>query len=93
MKRFVIVRDIPGVGELPLSDLRAVAKKSNDALVQLAPKVQWQESFVAGNQTFCIYLAEDASDIEEHSRLSGIPFTSITEVRRVIDPTAAHLKR
>lgn len=92
MKRFIIERDIPGAGEMPMSALRATSQKSNDVLADLAPRVQWQESFVAGNQTFCIYLAEDASVIEEHSRLSGIPFTRITEVRRVIDPTAAHAK-
>lgn len=93
MKRFIIERDIPGAGEMPMSALRATSQKSNDVLADLAPRVQWQESFIAGDKIFCIYLAEDSSAIEEHSRLTGIPFTTITEVRRIIDPTAAHLKK
>ncbi len=93
MKRYIIERDIPGAGEMSLSDLRATAKKSNDVLADLAPRVQWQESFIAGDKIFCIYLAEDSSAIEEHSRLTGIPFTTITEVRRVIDPTIGHARK
>ena len=92
MKRFIIERDIPAAGQKPLSEIRATAKVSNDVMAELAPKIQWDHSYVAGDKIYCVYLAEDASVIEEHSKRSGIPFTSITEVRRVIDPTAATAK-
>ena len=89
MKKYVIERAIPGVDKLGGADLKGAAATSNSALAQLAPRVQWLESFVAADKTFCIYLAEDEAAIEDHARLSGFPATRITEVVRMIDPTTA----
>jgi hypothetical protein len=89
MKKFVIERAITGVDQLGAEELKGAATTSNDALAQLAPRVQWVESFVARDKTFCIYLAEDEDVIAEHARLSGFPATRITEVVRMIDPTTA----
>ena len=61
MKRFIIERAIPEVGSLDREQLRAAPAKSNEALAQLAPDIQWIESFVAGDKTFCVYLATDES--------------------------------
>lgn len=87
MKRFVIEREIPAVGTLDREQLRGAAKKSNEALRQLGPDIQWIESFVAGDKTFCIYLAKDEEIIKRHAEISGFPATKITEVRKMIDPT------
>jgi len=86
MKKYVIERDIPGVGQMGPNDLSGAAKQSNKALSQLAPKVQWQQSYVTKDKTFCIYLAENEDAIREHARLSGFPANKITEVTAVIDP-------
>ncbi|HEX6142989.1 MAG TPA: nickel-binding protein, partial [Geminicoccaceae bacterium] len=56
---------------------------------ELAPDIQWVESYVADNKTFCIYLATDEDVIRKHSEISGFPANKITEVRRTIDPTTA----
>ena len=87
MKRFVIERDIPSIGSASREDLSGAAGTSNAALAQLAPRVQWEHSYVAGDKTFCIYLAENEDAIHEHARISGFPATTITEIRTVIDPT------
>ena len=89
MKKYLIEREIPGVNRLNLEELRGAAAKSNEALAQLAPKVQWVQSYVADGRTFCVYLAEDESVIQEHARLSGFPANRITEISRMIDPTTA----
>lgn len=89
MKKYVIERAIPGVDTLGSAELKGAAATSNAALAQLAPRVQWLESFVAADKTFCIYLAEDEAAIQDHARLSGFPATRITEVVRMIDPTTA----
>jgi hypothetical protein len=89
MKRFVIEREIPGVDTLQGAELRGAAATSNEALAQLAPKVQWIQSFVAKDKTFCIYLAESEAVVRDHARLSGFPANRITEVTGVIDPTTA----
>ena len=89
MKKYVIERDLPGVGGMSDDDLSGAARTSNDALSQLAPKVQWQHSYVTAEKTFCIYLAEDEDAIRKHAELSGFPASTITEVTGVIDPTTA----
>jgi hypothetical protein len=87
LRRFIIERDIPGVGTLERDQLREAAAKSNEVLAQLGPDIQWIESYVAGDKTFCVYLATDESVIRKHAEISGFPATTITEVRKTIDPT------
>ena len=87
LKRYVIEREIPNIGAASAQDLSGAAATSNSALAQLAPRVQWEHSYVTGNKTFCIYLAEDEAAIREHADLSGFPATVITEVKATIDPT------
>jgi hypothetical protein len=89
LRRFIIEREIPKVGTFEREQLRAAAAKSNEVLQQLGPDIQWVESFVADNKTFCVYLAKDEAIINEHARISGFPATKITEVKKLIDPTTA----
>jgi hypothetical protein len=89
MRRFIIERDIPQIGSAERDALRAAAEKSNSVLAQLAPDIQWVESYVAADKTFCVYLAKDESVIRKHAELSGFPATKITEAPKTIDPTTA----
>ena len=89
MKRYIIERDIPGVGKMSREQLKDAACTSNDALAKLAGKVQWVQSFVVEDKTFCVYLAENEAAVHEHARLSGFPATKVTQVRSVIDPMTA----
>lgn len=87
MKKYVIERDIPGVGAMSPGELKGAAATSNAALAKLSPKVQWQQSFVTADKTFCIYLAESEAAVREHAELSGFPANKITEVSGIIDPS------
>ena len=87
LKRYVIERDIPNIGASSQQDLSGAAATSNSALAQLAPRVQWEHSYVAGNKTFCVYLAEDEKAIRDHAKISGFPATTISEIKAMIDPT------
>lgn len=89
LRRFIIERDIPKVGTFQREQLRSAAAKSNDVLKQLGPDIQWIESFVADDKTFCVYLASDEAIIRKHAEISGFPATKITEVKKTIDPTTA----
>jgi len=89
MKKFIIEREIPAVGSLERQQLKDAAAKSNSVLRQLGPDIQWQESYVAADKTFCVYLAKDEAIIRKHAELSGFPANKITEVRKMIDPTTA----
>lgn len=85
LRRFIVERDIPGVGALSEQALGDAARVSNQALGKLSG-VQWQMSFVARDKTFCVYLADSEAAIREHARLSGFPAGRITETHCVIDP-------
>ena len=89
MKRYVIERDIPGVGRLDDGQLRGAAATSNDALARLQGRAQWVQSYVVDDKTFCIYLADSEAAVQEHARISGFPASKVTEVRSVIDPMTA----
>jgi len=87
VKKYIIERDIPKVGTLEREQLREAAAKSNSVLRQLGPDIQWLESFVAADKTFCVYLAKDEALIHRHAELSGFPATKVTEIGKMIDPT------
>jgi hypothetical protein len=89
MKRFLIERSTRGMGPLDRQPVRNASATSNAALAKLAGKVQWVESFVADDKTFCIYLADHESSVHEHAKLSGFPASKVTPVRSVIDPMTA----
>jgi Protein of unknown function (DUF4242) len=89
MQKFLIEREIPEVGSLERAQLKEAAAKSNAVLAELAPDIQWVESYVADNKTFCVYLAKDEGLIRKHAELSGFPANRITPIKRMIDPTTA----
>jgi hypothetical protein len=90
LRKFIIERDIPGAGSLEREQLRGAAAKSNGVLRDLGPDIQWVESYVAADKTFCVYLAKDEEIIRKHAEISGFPATKITEIRKMIDPTTEH---
>ena len=90
LKRFMIERDIPGVGGMSIVELCGAARASNQAIAKIGPAIQWQHSYVAGDRTFCVYLADSEATIRHHAELSGIPVAKITEIPQVIDPTTAN---
>jgi hypothetical protein len=90
MKKYVIEREIPNVGTLEGENLRQAAATSNKALAEIGPKeIQWVESYVADDKTFCVYLANDEAAIRRHAELSGFPANKITEIGKVISPKTA----
>ena len=58
-------------------------------LRKLAPKVQWEHSYVTDDKTFCVYLAEDEAAVRKHAEVSGFPANKVTKVVTMIDPTTA----
>jgi hypothetical protein len=89
MKRYLIERNIPGVNRLDGEQLREASATSNAALAKLGGRVQWVQSYVVEDKTFCVYLAEDEAAVHDHARLSGFPASRVTEVHTVFDPMTA----
>ena len=82
LNRYIIERDIPEVGTLERRQLAEAAAKSNEVLTALGPDIQWVESFVAADKTFCVYLAKDEAIIHKHAEMSGFPATKVTRHRQ-----------
>jgi Protein of unknown function (DUF4242) len=89
LKRYLIERDIAGIGGMSIVELCGAARASNRAVEQVGNGIQWQHSYVAADKTFCVYLALDEDAIRLHADLSGIPVTRITEIPQIIDPLTA----
>ncbi len=92
MPRFVIERDIPEIGSAERAALHAAAQKSNGVLADMRAEtknIQWEHSYVTGDKTFCIYIADNEALIHEHAERSGFPATVVTEVRNMIDLVTA----
>ena len=90
LRRYLVERDIPGIGGMSIVELCGAARSSNQAIDKLGGAIQWQHSYIAGDKTFCVYLAENEDLIREHSEKSGIPVTRITEISQIIDPLTAN---
>ena len=89
MPKFVIEREIPGLGKLSDPELREISQKSRTVLTELGPEIQWLHSYVTGDKLYCVYLAPDENLIKEHAKRGGFPANRISAVRRLIDPTTA----
>jgi hypothetical protein len=89
MRKYIIERDMAGVGKSTDAELKGASAKSNQALAEIGRGIQWQSSYVAGDKIYCVYLADSEQVIRQHSKLSGFPADRITEVRAVLDPSSA----
>jgi hypothetical protein len=89
MKKYLIQRNVPGVGRLSPQELQAIARQSVEVVGTLTPRLQWNESFITDDQLFCVYLAEDEEAIREHGRRGGFPVDAVYEVGSMFDPTTA----
>ncbi len=90
MNRYVIEREIPGLGAQSPEEHRQAAITSNKALAQLAPHVLWEHSYVTGDKMFCIYLAENEGLVKKHAELGGFPANVISRVTSILDTTSGN---
>jgi hypothetical protein len=87
MPKFLIERTLPDAGSLTASELHAIARTSNEVLAAMAPRVQWEHSYVTGDKLYCVYIADSPESVFEHARCGGFPADSVNRVNRIIDPT------
>jgi hypothetical protein len=89
MPKYVIEREIPGCGDWPADQLKAVSQTSCGVLQEMGPQIQWQESFVTGDKIYCVYIAPNEEMVREHAQKGGFPANRVSEVRTMIDRTTA----
>ena len=87
MLKYVIERDIPGVGKLSPAELRSISQRSCAVLDRLGPTIQWVQSYVTDDRIYCVYIAPAEDIVREHAEQVGFPANRISQVRAVIGPT------
>jgi hypothetical protein len=89
MPKFVIEREVPGIGNATRDQFFVISQQSCRVLHRLGPKIQWVHSYVTADKIYCVYIAPDEKTILEHAKQGAFPASRIAEVRLVIDPTTA----
>ena len=89
MPKYVIEREIPGIGQWPADKRRAASRKSVEVLHSLGSQIQWLESYVTGDRLYCVYIAPNEDLIRSHAARGGFPANRISEVTATMDPTTA----
>lgn len=89
MPKFMIEREIQGVGDMSPEERQGGARMSNDVIEKLGEQIQWVHSYLTQNKFYCIYIAPNADVILKHSELSGFPADRVEEVKGLLDPSTA----
>src|ERR1700683_153358 len=89
MPKYVIERDIPGIGDSSPEQVLAISQKSCSVLKNLGPKIQWLHSYITQDKIYCVYIAPNEETVREHAKQGGFPANRVSEVKLVIDPTSA----
>ncbi len=91
MPKYVIEREIPGVGNLGKDDLRNISQKSCSVIKEIGSSIEWSERFVTNDKIYCVYNADNIDLVKEHAQKGGFPANKIEEVRNVISPATAEI--
>jgi hypothetical protein len=86
MPKFVIERLLPGAGSLTTAEVHTIAARSNEVLVDMAPRAQWLHSYVTSDKVYCVYV-EDEVAIRGHAARVGVPVSAVNKITSVLDPT------
>jgi hypothetical protein len=89
MPKYVIERELPGIGKSSPTELRAISQRSVEILTTMGPKIQWVQSYVVDDKIYCIYNAPSPEVVREHAKCAGFPANNVSQVRALIDPTTA----
>jgi hypothetical protein len=89
MPKYVIERDIPGVGKLSPAELKGISQTSCGVLSKLGPQIQWVHSYVTADKIYCVYNAPNEAMVREHAAQGGFPANRVSAVTSIIDPITA----
>ncbi len=89
MPKFVIEREIPGLGDWSAEQLKAASQTSCGVLSEMGPQIQWVQSYVTGDKMYCVYVAPNAEMVRAHARKGGFPANQVSQVTTMIDPTTS----
>ena len=89
MPKYLIEREMPGIGQAPQEAYQQGARASCAVLRELGPEIQWVQSYVTGDKLYCVYIAPNEALVREHAERGGFPADRVERVTTMIDPTTA----
>ncbi len=89
MPKYVIEREMPGVGQLSAAELQGASQNSCSVLTEMGPQIQWVQSYVTDDKIYCVYIAQNEKLVRQHAQQAGFPANKISAVTTLIDPTTA----
>ena len=89
MPKYVIEREIPGLGTWTNDQLKSASQTSCGVLTNLGPEIEWLHSYVTGDKMYCIYNAPNEEMVREHAAQGGFPANKVSEVQEMIGPATA----
>tara|TARA_B100001057_G_scaffold58393_1_gene51780 strand:+ start:591 stop:872 length:282 start_codon:yes stop_codon:yes gene_type:complete len=88
MNKYLIKREIEGASQIPSEKLEEIGQGSESVLVQMrneGKNIEQEQSYVAGNNVFCVYNADSEEVVKEHAERAGIPANEITLISSVLE--------
>ena len=82
LQTFIVERDIADVGKFD----REQRASRGGGPEESSPAVEWLQSFVSDDKSFCVYRAGSAEEVRRHAERSGFPAIRVTPIRKIIDP-------
>jgi hypothetical protein len=89
MPKYVIEREIPGVGKMTADQLKGISQISCGVLSKMGSQIQWLHSYVTGDKIYCVYIAPNEEMVREHAKQGGFPANSVNQIAAIIDPITA----
>lgn len=89
MPKYVIEREISGVGDWSDEQLKGASQTSCSVLNEMGSQIEWLHSYVTGDKIYCVYNADNEDLVREHATRGGFPANSISEVKVMIGPATA----
>ena len=88
MNKYLIKREIEGASQIPTEKLEEIGQGSESVLVQMrneGKNIEQEQSYVAGNNVFCVYNADSEEVVKEHAERAGVPANEITLISSVLE--------
>ena len=88
MNKYLIKREIEGASQIPSEKLEEIGQGSESVLIQMrneGKNIEQEQSYVAGNNVFCVYNADSEEVVKEHAERAGVPANEITLISSVLE--------
>jgi len=89
MPKYIIEREMPGIGQSSAAELWAISQNSCGVLTEMGAQIQWVESYVTCDKIYGVYIATNKDLVCQHALQSGFPVNYISAITAIIDPTTA----